>query len=75
MFGEPSLMLREPSLMLGVPLPTFDALVRLVSTHKALRRMPVAIIDINGSEIKQQDGVKILSNFDQLDELLESFVG
>jgi CheY-like chemotaxis protein len=66
---------RPNMILTDLDLPTFDALVRLVSTHKALGRLPVAIIDINGSEIEQQDGLKVLSNFDQLDELLESFVG
>jgi hypothetical protein len=34
--------------------------------------MLVAIIDIHNPEVSEQVDLKVLSNFDQLDELLES---
>jgi CheY-like chemotaxis protein len=62
-----------PSMILtDLDLPTFDALVRLVRAHKVLKNMIVAIIDINEPDVNQEDGLKILSNFDQLDELLDA---
>ena len=63
----------RPSMILtDLDLPTFDALVRLVRTHQVLKNMLVAIIDINEPDVNQEDGLKVLSNFDQLDELLDS---
>jgi CheY-like chemotaxis protein len=63
----------RPHLILtDLDLPTFDALVRLVRTHKELGNAIIAIIDINGAEVREQDGLKVLSNFEQLDELLEA---
>jgi CheY-like chemotaxis protein len=62
-----------PSMILtDLDLPTFDALVRLVRTHKVLKNMVVAIIDINDPDVNEEDGLKILANFDQLDELLDA---
>jgi CheY-like chemotaxis protein len=63
---------RPHMILTDLDLPTFDALVRLVRTHQDLGNVIVAIIDINGAEVKPQDGLKVLTNFDQLDELLES---
>ena len=65
---------RPNMILTDLDLPTFDALVRLVHAHKDLGNLPVAIVDIDGPEVKPSDGVKILSNFEQLDELLESSV-
>jgi CheY-like chemotaxis protein len=65
---------RPNMILTDLDLPTFDVLVRLVHAHKDLGNLPVAIIDINGPEVKHNDGVKILSNFEQLDELLKSSV-
>ena len=65
---------RPNMILTDLDLPTFDVLVRLVHAHKDLGNLPVAIIDINGAEVKQTDGVRILSNFEQLDELLASSV-
>jgi len=65
----------RPNIILtDLDLPTFDALVQLVHTHKDLGNLPVAIIDINAHEVRKQDGLRILANFEQLDELLESCV-
>ena len=63
----------RPNIILtDLDLPTFDALVRLVRTHKEIGNAIIAIIDINGAEVREQDGLKVLSNFEQLDELLEA---
>jgi CheY-like chemotaxis protein len=63
----------RPNMILSdLDLPTFDTLVRRVRDHRDLNNMLVAIIDINHPEVNQEDGLKILSNFDQLDELLDS---
>lgn len=63
----------RPSMILtDLDLPTFETLVRLVRDHKDLNNMLLAIIDINDPDVNQQDGLKVLSNFDQLDELLDS---
>jgi DNA-binding response OmpR family regulator len=59
---------RRPNIILtDLDLPTFDSLIRRVRAHKDLSNMLVAIIDIDLSE---QDDLRVLSNFDQLDELL-----
>jgi CheY-like chemotaxis protein len=63
---------RPAMILTDLDLPTFDALVRLVRAHKELGNMPMAVIDINGPEIKQSEDVKILSDFDQLDYFLQS---
>jgi CheY-like chemotaxis protein len=65
---------RPHIILTDLDLPTFDALLQLVHTHKGLANLPVAIIDINAYEVRGQDGLRILSNFEQLDELLESCV-
>jgi hypothetical protein len=44
----------------------------LVRAHKDLNDMPVAIIDIHNPEVSDQADLKVLSDFDQLDDLLES---
>jgi len=63
----------RPSMILtDLDLPTFDALLRRVRAHAILKNMLVAIIDINEPEINPQDNLKVLHNFEQLDELLES---
>ena len=63
----------RPSMILtDLDLPTFDALVRRVREHTVLRDTLVAIIDINDPEINPQDNLKVLHNFEQLDELLDS---
>ena len=63
----------RPSMILtDLDLPTFDALVQRVRAHTLLKDMLVAIIDINEPEINPQDNLKVLHNFEQLDELLDS---
>ena len=61
---------RPTMILTDLDLPTFDTLVRLVRAHKDLNNMVVAIIDINHPEVNPQDGLRVLSNFDELDELL-----
>jgi CheY-like chemotaxis protein len=64
---------KRPSLILtDLDLPTFDALVRQVRAHKDLCNMLVAIIDINDPHLRAEDDLKLISNLDQLDELLDS---
>ena len=65
---------RPDIILTDLDLPTFDALLQLVHTHKDLGNLPVAIIDINADEVRKRDGLRILANFEQLDELLESGV-
>ncbi|HMJ24333.1 MAG TPA: response regulator [Pyrinomonadaceae bacterium] len=64
---------KRPAMILtDLDLPTFDTLVRSVRAHKDLNTMLVAIIDINDPDLREQDDLKVISNFDQLDELLAS---
>jgi CheY-like chemotaxis protein len=63
---------RPHMILTDLDLPSFDSLMRLVRDHKDLKNMPVAIIDIDDTGLIPQDGLKVLSNFDQLDELLDS---
>lgn len=53
-------------------LPTFDALVKMVRGHRELSNMLVAIIDISDPDVRGQDDLKVLANFDQLDDVLDS---
>ena len=63
----------RPSMILtDLDLPTFDDLLQRVRAHKILKNMLVAIIDINEPDINPQDDLRVLHNFDQLDELLDS---
>ena len=66
--GHPDMILTD------LDLPTFDALVQLVRAHKDIGNTPVAVIDINGPEIGPLPDVKVLSDFDQLDNLIQSCV-
>lgn len=63
----------HPNMILtDLDLPTFDSLVEMVRAHKDLFNTPVAVIDINGNEMKPPQDVKILSDFDQLDSFIQS---
>jgi two-component system, NtrC family, nitrogen regulation response regulator GlnG len=60
----------RPSLILtDLDLPTFDLLLQKVGDHDHLDRIPVVVVDIELVEIKDRD-VKVLSDFDQLDEMI-----
>lgn len=64
---------KRPNMILtDLDLPTFESLVRQVRGHKELSNMVVAIIDINGPDLPPEDNLKVLANFKQLDELLDS---
>ncbi|MDX6574322.1 MAG: hypothetical protein QOE96_275 [Blastocatellia bacterium] len=63
----------RPNLILtDLDLPTFPTLMRMVRDHKDLNDMLVVIIDIHHPEVSEQADLRVLSNFDQLDQLLES---
>jgi CheY-like chemotaxis protein len=63
---------QRPNMILtDLDLPTFDSLVRLVRGHEELSHMLVAVIDIDDPDLREQDGLKVLSNFDQFDDLLD----
>jgi CheY-like chemotaxis protein len=62
---------KQPNLILTDPdLPGFQALTVMVAKDEDLRSIPVAIIDINGAEA--DSNFKVLTDFHQLDALLES---
>ena len=42
------------------------------SDRRSYRDVPVAVININGPELNSEDNLKVLANFGQLDELLQS---
>jgi hypothetical protein len=59
-------------ILTDLDLPTFDDLLQRVRAHTLLKNMLVAIIDINEPDLNPQDGLRVLHNFEQLDELLDS---
>lgn len=60
----------RPSLILtDLDLPTFGLLLQKVGEHDHLDRIPVVVVDIELLEINDRD-VKVLSDFDQLDEMI-----
>ena len=65
---------RPNMILTDLDLPTFDALVQLVRAHKDLGDVPMAIIDLNGPDMKQAQDVKVLADFEQLDSFLQSCV-
>jgi CheY-like chemotaxis protein len=62
---------REPPALIltDLDLPSFDTLLNLVREHEALKKIDVVVIDINHPHLSRND-VKVLNNFDQLDNLL-----
>jgi CheY-like chemotaxis protein len=62
---------REPPALIltDLDLPSFDSLLNLVRDHEQLRKVDVVVIDINHPHLTRND-VKVLSDFDQLDNLL-----
>ena len=65
----------QPNMILtDLDLPTLDSMIERIRAHETLKHMLVAVMDINHpTEVK--DGLKILNNFDDLDELLGSAPG
>jgi CheY-like chemotaxis protein len=61
---------RPTMILTDLDLPTLGLLLRLIRGHMDLKDMPVAVIDINGPGVNQEEDLKVLSNFCQLDELL-----
>jgi CheY-like chemotaxis protein len=60
-----------PAMILtDLDLPTFDALVQQVRSHKDLNSIPIAIIDINHPNVNAEHGLNVFSDFSQLDALL-----
>lgn len=62
---------REPPALIltDLDLPSFDTLLNLLEEHEQLKKIDVAVIDINHPHLSRND-IKVLNNFDQLDELL-----
>src|SRR6266851_8234094 len=64
---------RRPTIVLtDLDLPTLVLLVRLIREHQDLKETPIAIIDISEPEIDQKLGLKVLANFEGLDQLLRT---
>ena len=62
---------RPTIILTDLDLPTFDTLMKLVEEHKDLRNLLVAIIDIDTPKVS--DGrLKVLADFDSLDDLIDS---
>lgn len=59
---------RPDMILTDLDLPTLDAMIERIRAHETLKQMIIAVIDINHPELK--DGLKILNNFDELDQLL-----
>jgi CheY-like chemotaxis protein len=59
-------------ILTDLDLPTFDALVQKVRSHKDLNAIPIAIIDINHPTVEVEHGLKVFSDFNQLDAMLAS---
>jgi CheY-like chemotaxis protein len=63
---------RPTIILTDLDLPTLGLLVQLIKGHQDLKDMPVAIIDINDPAVSTRNGLKVLVDFDQLDQLLSS---
>jgi DNA-binding response OmpR family regulator len=59
---------RPNMILTDLDLPTLDSMIERVRAHDTLKSMIIAVLDINHPEVK--DGLKILNNFDELDQLL-----
>ena len=61
----------RPRLVLtDLDLPTFDLLIEKIRSHETLKDLLVAVIDINEPKLNPNDNVKVLGDFEQLDQLL-----
>ena len=58
-------------ILTDLDLPTLDLLMELVSEHRDLSELPVAVIDINGPKVNDQR-IKVLPDFEALDDLVNS---
>jgi DNA-binding response OmpR family regulator len=59
---------RPHMILTDLDLPTLDSMIQRIRAHETLKDMLMAVIDINHPEV--QDGLKILNNFDEMDQLL-----
>jgi DNA-binding response OmpR family regulator len=59
---------RPNMILTDLDLPTLDSMIERIRAHETLKTMIIAVIDINHPETK--DGLKILNNFDEMDQLL-----
>jgi len=62
---------RPGMILTDLDLPSLGLLVEMLRVHEDLKNMPLAVIDIDGPETKEK-GLKVLANFSQLDELLQT---
>lgn len=62
----------RPALILtDLDFPELDSMMQRLRAHEMLKHLPVAVIDINHPK-PTTHGLKILNNFEELDQLLES---
>src|SRR5437660_9713913 len=66
---------RPAMILTDLDLPTLTLLVQLVRGHRDLKKIVVAAIDINQSKVSKKNDLSVVSNFEQLDDLLRSTVG
>ena len=62
---------RPAMILTDLDLPTFDKLLTLVRDHDHLKKMVVAVIDINSPKV-DDTSVHVLTDFDGLDDLIRS---
>ena len=63
---------KRPNLILtDLDFPELDSMMQRLRAHESLKNMPVAVIDINHPK-PTTNGLKILNNFEELDQLLDS---
>src|SRR5467141_4003620 len=62
---------RPAMILTDLDLPTLGLLMKLISEHKDLGELVVAVIDINHPEV-YNDRLKILPDYDALDNLIGS---
>ena len=65
---------RPAMIITDLDLPTFNSLIESIRLHATLNDLVVAVIDINGPEVDGKSDVKVLNNFNQLDQLLASTI-
>ena len=64
---------RRPVMILtDLELPTLGFLMQRIRGDGDLKDMRVAIIDVNGPEVRQEYEMTVLADFDQLDAAIQS---
>lgn len=61
---------RPHMILTDLELPTLDSMVERIRGHETLKTMLMAVIDFNSPEPK--DGLRILNNFEELDQLMNT---